>query len=325
MLSNIVCLLAYMFWVCNNLVSLATATPMQYQPLMLLSLNIRRMPHQRRFVQGVEPPKKLDYTKRKEQALRKHLDHISDALASARAAGQAAGAPAGGLGYGDAWPVPVAGQARQEEKKATMKKRTAVVRNAERPQTPIHEPPPDDDETHHAATFLQRLLRGRAIQNDMLEAAAARDALLTELLHPLRTDLSVGVTVAPQEAQVANMVASSVRPLLMCAAKQLPPPWTRQTVVVETWDILCRALAVDDVTERQALMAELARQRQAVMDMPDEGVQDEPTSDCAADVAKDTEIEQAALRIQCGFRGLQVCAWEKKLHCETDQCTGDRG
>ena len=168
-------------------------------------------------VQDVEAPKKLDYTKRKEQALRKHLDHISDALASARAAGQAAGAPAGGLGYGDAWPVPVAGQAQVAEKKVSMKKK-AVVRNAERPQTPIHEPPPDEDEAHRAATFLQRLLRGRAIQNDMLESAAARDALLTELLQPLRKDLSVGVTVASDEARVANMVASSIRPLLMCAA-----------------------------------------------------------------------------------------------------------
>lgn len=166
----------------------------------------------------MEPAKKLDYTKRKEQALRKHLDHISDDLASARAAGQAAGAPGGGLGYGDAWPSPVAGQAHEAEKKASMKKKKAVVRNAERPQTPIHEPPPDDDEAHRAATFLQRLLRGRAIQNDMLEAATARDALLTELLQPLRTDLSVGVTVAPEEAHVANIVASSIRPLLMCAA-----------------------------------------------------------------------------------------------------------
>jgi hypothetical protein len=100
-----------------------------------------------------------------------------------------------------------------------MKKKKTVVRNAERPQTPVHEPPPAEDEVHRAATFLQSLLRGRAIQNDMMEAAAAREALLTELLHPLRTDLSVGVTFTPQEARVANMVAASIRPLLMCAAK----------------------------------------------------------------------------------------------------------
>lgn len=179
----------------------------------------------------MEQPTKLDYKKRKEQALRKHLDHVSEALSSARAAGQAAGAPAGGLGYGDAWPVPVAGQAQEAEKKASMKKKKAVVRNAERPQTPIHEPPPDDDEAHRAAIFLQRLMRGRAIQNDMMDAASARDALLTELLHPLCTDMSVGVTFSPQEAYVANMVASSIRPVLMYATNSMLPDFIADPAV----------------------------------------------------------------------------------------------
>lgn len=65
---------------------------------------------------------------------------------------------------------------------------------------------------------------------------------------------------------------------------------------------------MDDVEERQSLMAELARQRQAVLDMPDEGAQDKPPS---SDVVENSEVdkndEKAALRIQCGFRGFQVC------------------
>lgn len=65
---------------------------------------------------------------------------------------------------------------------------------------------------------------------------------------------------------------------------------------------------MDDVKERQSLMAELAQQRQAVMDMPDEEVQDMPASDALDDSAEDKDTEKAALRIQSGFRGFQVCA-----------------
>lgn len=64
---------------------------------------------------------------------------------------------------------------------------------------------------------------------------------------------------------------------------------------------------MDDVKERQSLMAELALERQAVLDMPDEGVQDmPPSSDAVENKQEDWDDEKAALRIQSGFRGFQV-------------------
>lgn len=164
-------------------------------------------------VQAPSGPKKLDYSKRKELALRNHLDVIAESLSQARAAGQAAGAPAGGLGFGEAWPAPTSGKKGGAKE---LKQSRAVVRNAERPATPVHAPPPDEDEAHRAAALLQRLLRGRAIQNDMLDAADARAALLTELMTPLRLDCSAAAVVPMREARVAAMVAGALQPVLMC-------------------------------------------------------------------------------------------------------------
>lgn len=165
-------------------------------------------------VQAPSGPKQLDYRKRKELALRNHLDTIAESLSQARAAGQAAGAPAGGLGFGEAWPAPTSGKKGGAKE---LKQTKAVVRNAERPATPVHAPPPQEDEAHRAAALLQRLLRGRAIQNDMLDAADARAALLTELMTPLRSDWSAAASVPMREARVAAMVAAALQPILMCA------------------------------------------------------------------------------------------------------------
>lgn len=166
-------------------------------------------------VQAPSGPKQLDYSKRKELALRNHLDTIAESLSQARAAGQAAGAPAAGLGFGDAWPAPTSGKkGGVKELKATK----AVVRNAERPATPVHAPPADEDAAHRAAALLQRLVRGRAIQNDMLDAADARAALLTELMTPLASGCSAAAAVPMREARVAAMVAAALQPVLMCAS-----------------------------------------------------------------------------------------------------------
>lgn len=163
-------------------------------------------------MQAPSGPKQLDHRQRKEVALRKHLDTIAGSLAEARAAGLAAGAPAGGLGFGNAWPAPTSGQ---KGGLAELKQTKAVVRNAERPATPVQEPPADEDDAHRAAALLQRLIRGRAIQNDMLDAADARAALLAELMAPLRPGTSAAAAVPPQQARVAAMVATALRPVLM--------------------------------------------------------------------------------------------------------------
>eukprot|EP00892_Ulva_mutabilis_P003413 jgi/Ulvmu1/1443/UM011_0173.1 len=253
-------------------------------------------------VKAPSGPKQLDYRKRQEIALRNHLDTIAGSLAEARAAGLVAGAPAGGLGYGHAWPAQTSGQIGGTKE---MKQRKAVVRNAERPATPVHEPPVDGEDVHRAAALLQRLVRGRAIQNDMLDAADARAALLEELMTPLRAGTTAAAAVPPQHAHVAAMVAAALRPVFM-------------------------AVASEDVAERQAVLSQLAQQRNEVLAMPAEDCatdvctgaaspahmtatqqarpQDaEPMGEApAAGAAEDEDAAKAATKIQSGFRGLQA-------------------
>lgn len=54
-----------------------------------------------------------------------------------------------------------------------------------RPATPTLQAPTLDQARRDAVVLLQRLLRGRAIQNEMLQAAAHKAELITELLTPV--------------------------------------------------------------------------------------------------------------------------------------------
>jgi hypothetical protein len=56
-----------------------------------------------------------------------------------------------------------------------------IVRPPPRPPTPTIVRPQHDEETERAIIFLQSLLRGRAIQNQMLEGKERRIQLITEL------------------------------------------------------------------------------------------------------------------------------------------------
>lgn len=67
---------------------------------------------------------------------------------------------------------------------------------------------------------------------------------------------------------------------------------------------MCRALAADDVQDRQRLLEELAQQRQAIVDMPDAELQHESAQ--SDELLNDPGCEKAAVKIQSGFRGLQV-------------------
>lgn len=165
----------------------------------------------------------MDFSKRKEEAMRGHLDRVAASLSAARSAGSAAGAQQGGLGYGAAWPAPIAGAVAHT---ATLKRTKAVVRNAERPQTPVQEPPGDDDELHRAAVLLQQLIRGRAIQSDMYAAAEFRRELIRELMTPLAAPVGAGGTEVgqhPEAAATDAAVAADVRRMLQCVLFQSQP------------------------------------------------------------------------------------------------------
>ena len=158
-----------------------------------------------------------NFRKQEEAVMRGHLDKVAATLAAARAAGTAAGASHGGLGYGAAWPAPTSG-VDQCKNAAALKRTKAVVRNAERPKTPVHPPADDNAAAHRAATLLQRLLRGRAIQAEMQAAAALQAALITELMTPLDT---AGCPLAPpmpqQQSSTLVAVGAIARQTLQCA------------------------------------------------------------------------------------------------------------
>lgn len=134
--------------------------------------------------------------------MRGHLDRIATALADARAEG--------GLGHGSAWPAPVGGVA---DKMAALKRTKAAVRNAERPVTPVHAPPGEDDALHRAAAVLQRLVRGRAIQRDVLAAAARHAPLITELMTPVA---AAAVPAAAAGDVAMTLVCAAMREVLQC-------------------------------------------------------------------------------------------------------------
>ena len=146
-------------------------------------------------------------SKHRETAMRGHLDRIAAALADARAAG--------GLGHGAAWPAAVSGV---HDDFAALKRTKAAVRNAERPVTPVQPPPGDEDAVHRAAALLQRLLRGRAIQVDMLASAARHADLIAELMTPLGHDCMAQPPARPGvHAKAAELVATAMRETMQCA------------------------------------------------------------------------------------------------------------
>lgn len=76
----------------------------------------------------------LDFSQRKEHALQTHLDQISSILSGARELGTKAGGEHGGLGHGDVWPCPITAP---PSRAAKLRNKKVVVRNAERPVTPV--------------------------------------------------------------------------------------------------------------------------------------------------------------------------------------------
>jgi hypothetical protein len=157
------------------------------------------------FLQPPKPKTKADVSNRQDAAMRCHLDGIAAALAEARASG--------GLGYGAAWPAPISVVNDNIEH---LKRTKAAVRNAERPVTPVLPPPSENDALHRAAALLQRLVRGRAIQMDVLAAAEKHANLLTEVM-AAQVPLHVPQPEAPV-ASAAALVASAAHEMLQCAS-----------------------------------------------------------------------------------------------------------
>ncbi|KAJ1632538.1 solute carrier, TRAMD3 or PAT1-domain-containing protein [Pavlovales sp. CCMP2436] len=95
---------------------------------------------------------------RKTQKVRDALEHMDMALKSAK----------------QAKPV-------ERENKEALLAAYRVVKPLERPPTPQTEPPEIDDDVENAVILLQRLIRGRAVQNMMFEGKERRLDLIQEL------------------------------------------------------------------------------------------------------------------------------------------------
>ncbi|KAK9815791.1 hypothetical protein WJX72_009513 [[Myrmecia] bisecta] len=163
-------------------------------------------------IRTAKPAASLTYEQRKELQVTRDLQHISDLLASAKGAT--------GRGSGDCWPCQVEeGQAAPAKLKA---KRAALV--TERPDTPSAPMPSSSAARDAAAVLLQRLLRGRAMQNQMFEGKEARLALIREL--QLEED-GVGQCARPEavaeELRAADaLVGSAVMEMVRVLAEQDP-------------------------------------------------------------------------------------------------------
>jgi len=76
-----------------------------------------------------------------------------------------------------------------------------VVKPLERPPTPQTEEPDVDDDIENAAVLLQRLIRGRAVQNMMFEGKERR----LELIQELRAEEAPGLDAEEQTAHEAEL------------------------------------------------------------------------------------------------------------------------
>lgn len=113
-------------------------------------------------------PDKLNFKERQDAAIQKDLKKVNDLLDSAKSTK--------GRGFGDCWPAPLS----DTKTGKPGVQQSAAILAAERPSTPVL-PPPSRSAREQAAVLLQRLLRGRAVQNTMYEGMTRHQDLIREL------------------------------------------------------------------------------------------------------------------------------------------------
>eukprot|EP00879_Flechtneria_rotunda_P018415 GHRR01019318.1.p1 GENE.GHRR01019318.1~~GHRR01019318.1.p1 ORF type:complete len:620 (+),score=247.57 GHRR01019318.1:678-2537(+) len=150
-----------------------------------------------------KPPAKLSYSQRAEVAVQHDVETVSNMLQEAKLTH--------GRGIGNVWPYPV--QQQQQQRLGSSSKQGkgaaatgvpggpqqgalrgpgkqpptrqpvggATAGGLQRPSTPEAPPLPDPAGRHAALVLLQRLLRGRAVQNEMYAGKMARLQLVREL------------------------------------------------------------------------------------------------------------------------------------------------
>ena len=187
------------------------------------------------------------YKERKDAALRAELDQVSNTLEDAKSFAE------GKRGVGACWPQPLASENEEATLQATMAAtggkgttRLRPTRRAERPETPALSAPMENTAgQHRAIVLLQRLLRGRATQNEMFEGKERR----IELIRELQFDDSV-----PSVAEETGAASASGTVAAEAGAAGVE---------------MLKILAMQDAEEREKLLAasDLARRRAEERDM----------------------------------------------------------
>lgn len=233
---------------------------------------------------------KLDFRQRADAKRQADLETVSGLLETSK--------KAAGRGYGDCWPAPLGasppgkgGRGGDDLAAAgdltsdlamlgsssgagggvsgTMKKKAYKL--VERPTTPVLPLPPamEGGETHAAAVLLQKLLRGRAVQNAMHDGRSRRVQLLQELRAAQAEASGAPRPLRPEDRQPA---VARLDALIGSAVSEI------------AW-VLCDP---DSAGQAQALLAILSSRQAAV--------------EAAAEAAS-REEEQAAVVVQAAIRG----------------------
>ena len=183
------------------------------------------------------------FERRREAALRQELDQVHATLEDAKSFAE------GERGVGACWPQPLDCVDQEATLRATMAvtggkgtNRLRPARRAERPETPTLGPPMDARAgQHRAVVLLQRLLRGRATQNDMFEGKERRAELIEELV------------LEAEEEKAGGDGGGGAR------AKEIGEAGVEMLKILSTKDVEARraALAASDVARRRAEEREL--------------------------------------------------------------------
>ncbi|GMH37824.1 hypothetical protein BSKO_05697 [Bryopsis sp. KO-2023] len=149
---------------------------------------------------------------RRHAEVQKDLDIMSDKLETTK--------KMAGLGYGDCWLCPV----EKENDGNGQPARQTTSRIITRPRTPTVVT--DHDASHAAIIVLQRLLRGRAVQDHMFEGLQRRDELVQEL--KLQESISKGTDIcgSPMESSETRKLDAVVGDLVsqtLCALAAVKP------------------------------------------------------------------------------------------------------
>eukprot|EP00873_Tetraselmis_striata_P037432 jgi/Tetstr1/457696/TSEL_044243.t1 len=251
--------------------------PDQFTPKTLHGIyDLENSVPERKLEPRIKPPKnnqRLDANGRKDRAIGMDLDHIDSLLESTKAQG--------GRGFGDCWPYPLATDAKIKKDK---RQRNIV----ERPSTPVAPPVPVSAKRHAAATLLQRLLRGRAVQNIMYEGKTRR----LELIQELRLE----ETAQQREAELLQTARSSAVAVGRAdtAPRTLPLPGVLQVQDAVVDDIVGAAI----VEVMNVLTMEPGEEQTSMLR--------ELMTKYAPPAAEDVDADEAATKIQSVFRGHQA-------------------